>query len=227
MKLTYLGHSCIFIENATHRIIVDPFLTGNDTAAAKASDIECDFVLLTHGHDDHVGDTPEIARRNNATIVANFEIAQYFGGQGFQTHGMYHGGAHDFPFGRVKFTIAHHGSSLGTEQGRISMGNPAGILITIDGKTIYHAGDTGLFLDMKLIGELDKIDVAFLPIGDNFTMGVDDAARAVEFLKPRVAVPVHYNTWPLIATDPEEFARKAEAAGATGKAMKPGDVLEL
>lgn len=227
MKLTYLGHSCIFIEEGPHRLIIDPFLTGNETATAAAKDIKCDFVLLTHGHDDHVGDAPEIVRQNDATLIANFEIADYFGKQGLNTHGMYHGGAHSFPFGRVKFTIAHHGSSLGTDEGRIAMGNPAGILITVGGKTIYHAGDTGLFLDMKLIGEMDKIDVAFLPIGDNFTMGIDDAAKAVEFLKPRIAVPVHYNTWPIIAADPEEFARKATAAGATGKALKPGEALEV
>lgn len=227
MKLTYLGHSCVFIENGPHRLIIDPFLTGNETASAAADDIQCDYILLTHGHDDHVGDTPAIARRNDATVIANFEIAEYFSGQGLKTHGMYHGGAHRFPFGRVKFTIAHHGSSLGTGNGRIALGNPAGILITIDGKTIYHAGDTGLFLDMKLIGELDPIDVAFLPIGDNFTMGVDDAAKAVEFLKPRLAVPVHYNTWSIIAADGDAFARKASAAGSEGKALKPGESLEL
>lgn len=227
MKLTYLGHSCVYIESGSHRLIIDPFLSGNDTAAAAAKDVRCDFVLLTHGHDDHVGDARDIARENDATLIANFEIADYFSGQGIKTHGMNHGGAHTFPFGRVKLTIAHHTSSLGTEEGRIYMGNPAGLLITIDDKTIFHAGDTGLFLDMKLIGEMDKIDVAFLPIGDNFTMGIDDAAKAVAFLHPRIAVPVHYNTWPIIAADPEEFARKASAAGAVGKALKPGETLEL
>jgi L-ascorbate metabolism protein UlaG (beta-lactamase superfamily) len=227
MKITYLGHSCVFIETGSHRLIIDPFLTGNENAAAKADDIRCDYILLTHGHDDHVGDAPAIAKRNEATLIANFEIADYFGGQGLKTHGMYIGGAHQFPFGRVKFTIAHHGSSLGTDKGRIYMGNPAGILLTLEGKTVYHAGDTGIFLDMKLIGEMDPIDLAFLPVGDNFTMGVDDAAKAVEFLKPRIAVPIHYNTWPIIAADPEEFARKATAAGAQGKALRPGESLEL
>lgn len=227
MKITYLGHSCLFVEEGDHRLIIDPFLTGNETAAAAAGEIECDFVLLTHGHDDHVGDTPEIARKNDATVIANYELAAYLDEQGLKTHGMYHGGAHHFPFGRVKFTLAHHGSSLGTDNGRIYMGNPAGLLVTIGGKTLYHAGDTGLFLDMKLIGEMDRIDVAFLPIGDNFTMGVDDAAKAVEFLRPRMAVPVHYNTWPIIEADPEDFARKASAAGADGRALKPGESLEL
>lgn len=227
MKLTYLGHSCLFIEHGPHRLIIDPFLTGNENAAAKAQEVKCDYILLTHGHDDHVGDTAAIARANDATIVANFEIAAYFAEQGLKTHGMNPGGAHLFPFGRVKFTLAHHSSSLGTDQGRLYMGNPAGLLITIDDKTIYHAGDTALFLDMKLIGEMDKIDVAFLPIGDNFTMGIDDAAKATEFLKPRVAVPIHYNTWPVIAADPAEFARKAAATGAEGKVMKPGETLTI
>lgn len=227
MKITFLGHSCLLLESGAHRLIIDPFLSGNDTAAAAADDIQCDFILLTHGHDDHVGDTVAIAQRNDATLIANFEIAEYFGGQGLKTHGMYHGGAHHFPFGRVKFTIAHHGSSLGTASGRIAMGNPAGLLLTLEGKTVYHAGDTGLFLDMKLIGELDPIDVAFLPIGDNFTMGVDDAAKAVEFLRPKLAVPIHYNTWPIIAVDADDFARKASAAGAIGRVLLPGETLEL
>lgn len=227
MKITYLGHSCIFIKSGDHRLIIDPFLTGNEMASTAADDVQCDYVLLTHGHEDHVGDTPSIAKRNDATIIANFEIADYFGKQGLKTHGMYIGGAHTFPFGRVKFTIAHHGSSLDTDQGRVSMGNPAGLLITIDEKTVYHAGDTGLFLDMKLIGEMAPIDVAFLPIGDNFTMGVADAVKAVEFLRPRMAVPVHYDTWPLIAADADDFARKATAAGANGRQLKPGESIKV
>ncbi len=227
MKLTFLGHSCVFIEDGSHRLIIDPFLTGNDTAAARAEEIQCDYVLLTHGHDDHVGDTPAIARSNGATIIAAFEIADHFGKQGLKTHGMNPGGARTFPFGRVKFTLAHHSSSLGVGDQRQYMGNPCGLLITIGNKTVYHAGDTALFLDMKLIGEMNPIDVAFLPIGDNFTMGVDDAAKAVEFLRPKIAVPVHYNTWPIIAADADDFAKKATAAGAQGKALKPGESLEL
>src|SRR5690625_4545242 len=227
MKLTYLGHSCIFIESGEHRIIIDPFLTGNETASAKASGIKCDFILLTNGHDDHIGDTADIARANDATIVGNFEISEYFAAQGLKVHGMNPGGAHDFPFGRVKMTIAHHSSSLGTENGRIYMGNPAGLLIAIDGKTIYHAGDTALFLDMKLIGESQPIDLALLPIGDNFTMGIEDAVKACQFLKAKKAVPVHYNTWPIIAADSDEFARKATEAGTEGIALKPGESLDL
>lgn len=227
MKITYLSHSCVLIENGSHSLIIDPFLSGNDRAPVSPDEVKVDFILLTHGHDDHVGDTAKIAKANGATIVSNFEIADYFGGQGLKSHGMYHGGAYGFPFGRVKFTIAHHGSSLQTPEGRIAMGNPAGLLVTIEGKTLYHAGDTALFLDMQLIAERDPIDVAFLPIGDNFTMGVDDAAKAVEFLKPKIVVPIHYDTWPIIAADTDDFAKKAKAAGAEPRILKPGEVLEL
>lgn len=227
MKITYLSHSCVLVETAGHTLIFDPFLSGNERAPVAPADVKADYILLTHGHEDHVGDTAEIARANDSTVIANYEIAEHFGNQGLTTHGMYIGGAYGFPFGRVKFTIAYHGSSLLTPDGRIPMGNPAGILLTIDNKTIYHAGDTGLFLDMKLIGETNSIDLAFLPIGDNFTMGVEDAAKAVEFLKPKQVVPVHYDTWPIIAADTDNFSTRVKAAGAEPLILNPGESLEL
>jgi L-ascorbate metabolism protein UlaG (beta-lactamase superfamily) len=227
MKITYFGHSCIYIETGSHRILIDPFLSGNEKSGADPAKIACDFILLSHAHEDHVGDAPEIARRTGATIVANYELAEHFAKQGLTTHGMYIGGAHAFPFGRLKMTIAHHGSSLATENGRIALGNPAGLLLTIDGKTLYHAGDTGLFLDMKLIGEMNKIDLAFLPIGDNFTMGIDDAVKAIEFLQPRLTVPIHYDTWPIIGADTADFSRKAKAIGYTVRPLKAGESVEL
>ena len=220
----FLGQSCITIENGDHKIIIDPFLTGNPLAGAKQEDIECSHVLLTHGHGDHFGDTIEIAKRNDATIIATYELASFCGSKGLKFHLMHIGGAHDFDFGRVKLTIAHHGGGFG-QNAEIYTGPPVGFLITMGGKTVYNAGDTGLFYDMKLIGEMNQIDLAFLPIGDNFTMGIDDAVKAVEFLKPRKVVPVHYNTFPLIEQDPQEFAGKVKTAEVV--IMNPGDTIEF
>jgi len=227
MKITYLSHSCFFLETGAHRIIIDPFLTGNPLAKTKAEDVECDFILLTHGHGDHFGDALDIAKRNDATIIATFELACYCGAKGAKVHPMHIGGSAAFPFGRVKFTIAHHSSSIEANGQIVYLGNPAGALIFAEEKTIYHAGDTGLFLDMKLIGEMNRLDVAMLPIGDNFTMGIDDAAKAVEWLKPGIAFPMHYNTFDLIKADGNEFVRKAEAVGGKAKALAIGESFEL
>jgi len=226
MKLTYLGHSCFLVETSQARLVIDPFLTGNPSAKVKAADVHCDYVLLSHGHDDHTGDALAIAQRCQATIVANFEIAEYFAAKGAKTHGMNPGGGYNFPFGRVKLTLAHHSSSLETGLNPIYLGSPCGILLQADGRTLYHAGDTALFLDMQLIGRAG-LDVALLPIGDNFTMGPDDALTALDFLRPKVAVPMHYNTWPPIAQDGDAFAARAAAAGHTVRALKPGEALEV
>jgi len=228
MKLTYWGHSSFLVETASHRIVIDPFLSGNEQAVVSPAEVECDCVIVTHGHPDHVGDSVEIAKRTGATVVANFELASFLEAQGATVHPMHIGGAHAFPFGRVKLTIAHHGSGHPDESGRIQYtGNPAGVLLTADNKTFYHAGDTGLFLDMQLIGELDRIDVAALPIGDNFTMGPADAARAVEFLKPGMALPMHYGTWEIIAVDPQDFAQRVEAAGFKAAVPAIGESFEV
>jgi L-ascorbate metabolism protein UlaG (beta-lactamase superfamily) len=227
MKLTYWSHSCFLLETGRHRVVIDPFLTGNPKAPVKADDVKCDFILISHGHGDHVGDAVSIAKRNKATIIANYEIATFCGNQGAAVHPMHIGGTRPFPFGRVKLTIAHHGSGYQTDDGFLYLGNPTGFLITAEGKTIYHAGDTGLFLDMQLIGQMNKIDVALLPIGDNFTMGIDDAAKAVEFLKPRVVVPMHYDTFEVIAADPREFAHKASQHGAHVEVLEIGKSLEM
>lgn len=206
MKVSYHGHSIVKIETGETTILIDPFITGNELTDLTVAEQKPDVILLTHGHNDHVGDTVEIAKASDALIIAPNELAVYLGLQGLRTHGMNIGGAKQFDFGTVKFTKAFHSSSYQTEEDEfIYTGMPAGILFTAEGKTIYHAGDTSLFGDMKMIGERHPIDVAFLPIGDNFTMGPEDAAYAVELLNPKVTVPVHYNTFPPIQQDPKTF----------------------
>lgn len=223
-KATFLGHACVLLQDGDHRLIIDPFLTGNDLATLRPEQIEVQHVLVSHGHGDHVGDAMAIAKRCGATVIANFELAQLFGKEGLNVHPMHIGGAHDFDFGRVKLTIAHHGGGYGPDASRYT-GPPVGFLITLSGKTVYHPGDTGLFYDMKLIGEMNSIDLAFLPIGDNFTMGIDDAARAAEFLNARRVVPMHYDTFDIIKADPQQFASRVK--GSQVVILKPGDTLEF
>ena len=227
-KLTYLGHDAFLLEGGGSRLIFDPFLTGNPLATAAPSDIFVDYVLLTHGHGDHLGDGIKIAKTNNATVIAPFELASYCVKEGCVAHPMHIGGGFDFPFGRVKLTIAHHGSGADLGGATLAyMGNPCGYLVTIEGVTVYHAGDTGLFLDMKLIGERQKIDVALLPIGDNFTMGIEDAVQAIDFLRPRMTIPMHYKTFDVIAVDPHDFQHRAEAAGHKVMVLDFGGHIEI
>lgn len=225
MKLRYFSHSSFQISTSSNiKILIDPFLDGNPTSPVKADDIEADYIILTHAHSDHVGDAFSIAKRCGSTFICVNELAEYCKSKGFNAHNMHIGGGYDFEFGRVKFTIAHHGSMT---PDNTYAGEPAGVLITTDGKTIYHTGDTGLFYDMKLIGEMNAIDYMLLPIGDNFTMGIPDAVKAVEFVKPKTAIPMHYNTFPVIEADPDDFKEKAEAGGIKTRVMKFGEEIEL
>ena len=226
MRLTFLGHACFLLETSRARLLLDPFLTGNPAAAARAENLTCDYLLLSHGHEDHTGDALALSRRLGAPIIANFELAEYFAAQGAKVHGMNPGGGFNFPFGRVKLTLAHHSSSVEAGLRPIYLGSPCGLLIQADGKTVYHAGDTALFLDMELIGKAG-LDVALLPIGDNYTMGPEDAASALDLLRPRLAVPMHYNTWPVIAQDPARFAALAAAGGHAVQVLAPGAGLEI
>jgi L-ascorbate metabolism protein UlaG (beta-lactamase superfamily) len=225
MKISYHGHSVVKIETKGKTILIDPFINGNELTDLKVENEKPDVIVLTHGHNDHVGDTVELAKKNNSLVIAPNELATYLSWQDIDTHPMHIGGAYEFDFGKVKFTQAYHGSGFVTDDKEIIyMGMPAGVLLMLEGKTIFHAGDTGLFSDMKLIGERHPIDLAFLPIGDNFTMGPEDAAIAASFLKAKKVVPIHYNTFPPIKQDPQKFIDLLD--GQEGKVMNAGDVLE-
>jgi L-ascorbate metabolism protein UlaG (beta-lactamase superfamily) len=225
LKITYYGHSTFALEGDGVTLLIDPFFTDNPVTTASAEDVQPDYILLTHGHFDHVGDAVAIARRTGATVVANFEIAGWLGQQGVESvHPMHIGGGWNFPFGRVKMTIAHHGSGLadGTYGG-----NPAGFLIDLAGKKIYVSGDTALTYDMKLLATAG-VDVAILCIGDNFTMGPDDALTAVTFVEPKLVVPCHYGTWPYIDVDPNAFASRVQAeTGSECVVLRSGENLTV
>ncbi|ANF22129.1 metal-dependent hydrolase [Thermococcus piezophilus] len=223
VKVRFLGHAAFEIVGSK-RILIDPFLTGNPAAAVKPEELEADLVLVTHAHGDHIGDAVLIAQRTGAKIVAMYDIATYLmeNNKGITTIGMNYGPT-EIEGVKIVQVPAWHSSS----DGKYSIGNACGYIIDLDGVKIYHAGDTFVFRDMELLAELyGPIDLALLPIGGHFTMGPKEAAKAVEFLKPRRVVPMHYNTWPPIAKDPEEFKRlvgdKAEVV-----ILKPGESLEL
>lgn len=222
---TWYGHATHGLKVGEHRLLIDPYFTGNPSAPITALEAEADFILVSHGHGDHVGDTVEIAKRSGALCVANFEIANWLASKGLKTHGQQIGGGFHHPFGYLKLTQALHGSVL--PDGSYG-GNPAGFLLTTpDGKKIYFAADTGLFGDMSLIGD-EGIDLALLPIGDNYTMGPDDALRAVKLLRAKKVVPVHYNTWGLIAQDALAWKDRVEAETETiVVVLSPGENLKV
>ena len=225
-KLTWYGHATLGLETDGHKLLIDPFFSGNPSASASAEEVEANFILVSHGHGDHVGDTVEIAKRTDAQVIANFEIINWLGAQGLEKlHPQHIGGGFNHPFGYLKLTLALHGSAL--PDGAYG-GMPAGFLLTTnDGKKIYMAQDTGLFGDMSLIGD-EGIDLAVIPIGDNFTMGPDDALRAVKLLRPKVVVPIHYNTWDLIAQDAGGWAEIVQSETQTKVVvLDPGESYEL
>lgn len=206
ISLTWHGHATFSLNINGTRIVVDPFFAGKNPSAKTPVDaVAADFILQTHGHGDHIADTVTLARRTGATVIANFEICNWIGAKGHEkVHAMNTGGGYNFPFGRVKMTPALHSSGL--PDGSYG-GDPGGYLVTAVDKTIYIAGDTALFSDMALIGRAG-IDVAILPVGDNFTMGPEDSVLALAYLQPKMVVPGHYNTWPPIAIDVNAWAEK-------------------
>lgn len=218
MKIQFLGHSAFYVEGEGVKALIDPFL--EEGAQQDFNVDELNYIFLTHGHGDHLGSTVELAKKSGATVVANHEICIYLSTFGVDCHPMHIGGRTTFPFGKVKMTPALHGSGIETDEGVINGGNPGGFVIEIAGKKLYHAGDTGLTYDMKLL-EIEEIDVALLPIGGNFTMDVEDALRAVGFIKPKVAIPMHYNTFPVIEASPAAFTQGIEKA--LGKVLAPGE----
>jgi len=221
-KLTWYGHAALGLETGGYKLVVDPFLTGNPAASISPEAVEADYLLISHGHCDHVGDGVAIAKRTGATVISNDEIANWFAAKGIEkVHGQHLGGGYKYPFGYLKLTFAIHGSALPDGS---NGGNPAGFLLTTNnGKKIYLAQDTGLFGDMKLIGE-EGLDLAVIPIGDNYTMGPDDALRAVKMLEPKVVIPIHYNTFDLLAQDANAWAgRVQKETNAKAVVLKPGE----
>ncbi len=218
ITIQFLGHAGFLLEGSS-AVAIDPFLTGNPVATLKPDDIKCQAVVLTHGHADHFGDTIAIAKANDATVYGAFEICEYCGEHAVgKLEPMNPGGKVAADFGFVALTQAFHSSSFNGKY----MGMPCGAIVNLDGTTIYHCGDTSLFSDMKLIGEIYKPDVAMIPVGDRFTMGPELGAKAAELIKPRVAIPIHYGTWPLLTDDISAFT----PAGVEVMAMKPGEKWE-
>lgn len=225
MRLTYYGHSACLLQTTNHRLLFDPFLSGNALCPVDPQSVHCDYILLTHGHSDHVGDTVQIARNNDATVIATYELATWLAGKwGIKVHAMNIGGGFNFPFGRVRMTPAFHSSSFPDEAGNpVYLGMPGGFLVNVESRCVYHAGDTALFSDMQLLADPNGIDLALLPIGDNFTMGPNEAMRSLELLNPRAVVPIHYNTFPQIEQDVHAFADRVSQRGVGVHPLAPGE----
>jgi L-ascorbate metabolism protein UlaG (beta-lactamase superfamily) len=225
-KYTWFGHGTFGLETGGYKVVIDPYFSENPAASTSADKVEADFIVVSHGHGDHIADAIDMAQHTGATVISNFEIINWLGGKGLEKlHPQHIGGGFNHPFGYLKLTHALHGSAL--PDGSYG-GNPAGVLVTThEGEKVYLACDTGLFSSMKLIGE-EGIDLAVLPIGDNFTMGPDDALRAVKMIQPKHVIPAHYNTWPLIEQDPNAWAARVESETDTkAHVLQPGESFSL
>ena len=223
IKYTYYGHASFLLDDSTSKVLTDPFLTGNPLAAIQADEVECDYILLTHAHGDHLGDAPAIAKRTGAMVLGIPEVLDVClqAESDIKTHGMNIGGSVKLPFGKVRMTMALHSSG-------VAGGIACGYVIQIGGINVYFAGDTALFSDMKLIGQKDPLDYAVLPIGDNYTMGLEDAALAAQWLNTKNVIPIHYNTWPVIAQEAGRYKEVTEGmTRAAVHIVEPGGTLEL
>lgn len=226
VEITWLGHAC-FLITGSRKVLIDPFLSGNPTAAKKPEEVEAEFILVTHGHGDHLGDAELIAKKCNAKLICIYELSRYFAKKGVDSIGMNIGGTANFE--GVSFTMVPAVHSADVEDGgeMISAGNPVGFIISMDGVRIYHTGDTFVFSDMQLISKLYKPEIMLLPIGGFYTMGVEEAYRALQLVKPKVAIPMHYNTFPVIQQDPEKFKKLVESKlKVRVVALKPGESLK-
>ncbi len=227
MNLTYFGHSCFLLETQGHRIVLDPYLRENPHGSVDPAKVPCDFVLCSHAHDDHIADALNLARLHGATLVAPYELANHFALQGAKTLDLMPGGGVTLPWGRLQMTPAVHSSALELPNGETrAMGVAAGYVLRAENRSIYHAGDTALFSDMQLIAR-GGLDLALLPIGDFYTMGPDDAVEAAKLLRPRLTVPMHYNSNERIRTDPHAFATAAARAGSAARVLTAGETITV
>lgn len=221
MKLNYYGHAAFTLSDDTSTLLFDPFITDNPWTQVCPTGIACQYIILFHAHGDHYGDAEAIAKANDALVISTAEVAGKAGTAGCRTHAMHIGGSADMPFGKIRLTPAWHGSG-------ITGGLACGFIVELDGKRIYYAGDTGLFSDMKILDRFGPIDCAILPIGDNFTMGIEDAALAALWIQPKFVIPIHYKTWPVIDTDPQEYKKLTESKyNIPVQIVAPGTVFEF
>ena len=223
MKIQYLGHSAFYVETSVMKALIDPFIT-EEIRQPNFREEEITHIFLTHGHGDHLGSTIDIAKKSGATVICNHEMGIYLKKQGINCHTMHIGGRVTLDFATIKMTPALHGSGIETEEGIIYGGNPCGFVIESGNKKLYHAGDTGLTLDMQLLA-VEEIDLALIPIGGNFTMDITDAVRAVDFIKPKKVIPMHYNTFPIITASPETF--KSKVSDVDVKILEIGEVYQV
>lgn len=227
VKLTALGHTCFTLETDTHSLIFDPWLSENPEAALSPDEVSADAILVSHGHSDHLGDAIEIATRLDVPIIGAYELCMYCQRHGAEVVPMHIGGGRELDFGHVRLTPALHGSAVIHDDFIEYTGPACGFVVTAGGRSVYYAGDTGIFGDMALIGEMTPIDAAILPIGDNFTMGPDDAVRAALMLDPKIVIPMHFSAFDVIEQDPEAFAESLAEHNIDCVVLRPGEQTEL